>query len=100
MLPHTYNDQVDYECELAVVIGILQNVAAKDALDYVLGYTCANDVSARIGRISIVVASDQRQSFDTFARYPILVTADIVPNHRFFPSHYSTKIRGQPFTGI
>ena len=40
--------EVDYECELAVVIGkTCKNVSRQDALDYVLGYTCANDVSAR-----------------------------------------------------
>jgi 2-keto-4-pentenoate hydratase/2-oxohepta-3-ene-1,7-dioic acid hydratase in catechol pathway len=40
--------QVDYEAELAVVIGrTAQAVSEGDAFDYVLGYTCANDVSAR-----------------------------------------------------
>jgi 2-keto-4-pentenoate hydratase/2-oxohepta-3-ene-1,7-dioic acid hydratase in catechol pathway len=42
------DDQADYEIELTVVIGKdARNVAAKDAYDYVLGYTVANDVSAR-----------------------------------------------------
>ncbi|MGB0597639.1 MAG: fumarylacetoacetate hydrolase family protein [Rubripirellula sp.] len=42
------SDKVDYECELAVIIGKpCHNVSKADALDYVLGYTCANDVSAR-----------------------------------------------------
>lgn len=42
------SDKVDYECELAVVIGKeCYNVTQADALDYVLGYTCANDISAR-----------------------------------------------------
>jgi len=42
-------EEVDYECELAVVIGArpVRNVAKEEALDYVLGYTAANDVSAR-----------------------------------------------------
>lgn len=40
--------RVDYECELAVIIGkTARMVTAKDALDYVLGYTCFNDVTAR-----------------------------------------------------
>lgn len=40
--------QVDYEAELAIVIGKqCLNTDKKSALDYVLGYTCANDVSAR-----------------------------------------------------
>ena len=40
--------QVDYEAELAVVIGrTARDVGVDDALDHVLGYTCLNDVSAR-----------------------------------------------------
>lgn len=40
--------QVDYEAELAVVIGKrCRNVAADQAADYILGYTCGNDVTAR-----------------------------------------------------
>ena len=40
--------EVDYEAELAVVIGkTARHVSRADALDYVAGYTCANDVSAR-----------------------------------------------------
>jgi len=38
----------DYESELAVVIGKdCKNVSESEALDYVLGYTAANDVSSR-----------------------------------------------------
>lgn len=45
---HLRSDKVDYECELAVVIGRdCKNVSASKAFDYVAGYTCANDVSAR-----------------------------------------------------
>lgn len=40
--------RVDHEVELAVVVGKrARNVRREDALDYVFGYTCANDVSAR-----------------------------------------------------
>jgi len=42
------SDSVDYECELAVVIGrSCRNVTPEEAYDYVFGYTAANDVSAR-----------------------------------------------------
>jgi 2-keto-4-pentenoate hydratase/2-oxohepta-3-ene-1,7-dioic acid hydratase in catechol pathway len=52
------SEQVDYECELAVVIGkSCKNVRREDALEYVLGYTCANDVSARDWQISAAAAS-------------------------------------------
>jgi len=42
------SQRVDYEAELAVVIGRrARNVPANEALDFVLGYTCGNDVTAR-----------------------------------------------------
>jgi 2-keto-4-pentenoate hydratase/2-oxohepta-3-ene-1,7-dioic acid hydratase in catechol pathway len=43
-----YSDQIDYEIELTIVIGkTAKCVGIDDALDYVAGYTIANDVSAR-----------------------------------------------------
>jgi 2-keto-4-pentenoate hydratase/2-oxohepta-3-ene-1,7-dioic acid hydratase in catechol pathway len=48
VLPASAPSEVDYEAELAVVIArTARNVERKDALAYVLGFTCANDVSAR-----------------------------------------------------
>ena len=42
------SDKVDFEAELGVVIGRpCKNVKPEEALSYVLGYVCANDVSAR-----------------------------------------------------
>jgi 2-keto-4-pentenoate hydratase/2-oxohepta-3-ene-1,7-dioic acid hydratase in catechol pathway len=47
-LPAMAPNEVDYEAELAVVIGrTAKDVPPEKALDFVLGYTCANDVSAR-----------------------------------------------------
>jgi len=44
----TQSDRVDFEGELAAVIGrVAKNVSADNALDYVFGYTLANDVTAR-----------------------------------------------------
>lgn len=73
--------QVDYEAELAVVIGRrARHVSAERALDYVLGYTCFNDVSAR----DFQFADGQWQrgkSCDTFAPMgPSIMTTDVVPN--------------------
>jgi len=71
--------KVDYECELAVVIGkACKNVSKEDALDYVLGYTCANDVSARDWQIEWGGSQWTRgKTFDTFAPLgPRLVTSD------------------------
>jgi 2-keto-4-pentenoate hydratase/2-oxohepta-3-ene-1,7-dioic acid hydratase in catechol pathway len=48
VLPGSAPDAVDYEAELAVVIGTTaRRVSTSDALNYVAGYTCANDVTAR-----------------------------------------------------
>jgi 2-keto-4-pentenoate hydratase/2-oxohepta-3-ene-1,7-dioic acid hydratase in catechol pathway len=42
------NEQLDYEVELAIVIGKdCKNVKSEEALNYVLGWTCANDLTAR-----------------------------------------------------
>jgi 2-keto-4-pentenoate hydratase/2-oxohepta-3-ene-1,7-dioic acid hydratase in catechol pathway len=80
---HLRSDEVDYECELAVVIGKpCKNVSRANALDYVLGYTCANDVSARDWQIKRGGGQWSRgKSFDTFSPLgPILVTTDEIPN--------------------
>ncbi|HTM52677.1 MAG TPA: fumarylacetoacetate hydrolase family protein [Pirellulales bacterium] len=73
------SNQVDYECELAVVIGKeAKNVSRDRALDYVLGYTCANDVSARDWQKEMGGSQWCRgKTFDTFCPLgPRLVTAD------------------------
>jgi len=77
------SDEVDYECELAVVIGRpCKNVTREKALDYVLGYTCANDVSARDHQIKLGGGQWCRgKFFDTFAPLgPRLITTDEIPN--------------------
>lgn len=77
------SDEVDYECELAVVIGrTCKNVSREEALDYVLGYTCANDVSARDWQIARGGSQWCRgKMFDTFCPLgPALVTTDDIPN--------------------
>lgn len=77
------SDQVDYEAELAVVIGKrCKNVSRAEALQYVLGYTCANDVSARDWQKQWGGSQWCRgKSFDTFAPLgPCLVTTDEVPD--------------------
>lgn len=77
------SDRVDYECELAVVIGkTARNVSREHALEHVLGYTCGNDVSARDWQKSGGGGQWCRgKTFDTFCPLgPSLVTADEIPN--------------------
>jgi 2-keto-4-pentenoate hydratase/2-oxohepta-3-ene-1,7-dioic acid hydratase in catechol pathway len=80
---HAPSHEVDYEGELAVVIGrTCKNVPRERALDFVLGYTCANDVSARDWQIRKGGSQWCRgKSFDTFAPLgPCIVTTDEIPN--------------------
>jgi 2-keto-4-pentenoate hydratase/2-oxohepta-3-ene-1,7-dioic acid hydratase in catechol pathway len=75
--------QVDYECELAVVIGRpCKNATPETALDYVLGYTCGNDVSARDWQKDFGGGQWCRgKTFDTFGPLgPALVLKDEIPN--------------------
>ena len=76
---HLPSEEVDYEAELAVVIGrSCKNVSCETALQYVLGYTCANDVSARDWQLKRGGGQWCRgKFFDTFCPLgPVLVTAD------------------------
>lgn len=74
--------EVDYECELAVVIGkAARDVSEDDALDYVLGYTAANDVSARDWQLRFDRQWARGKSFDTFCPLgPVLSTTDDIPD--------------------
>src|SRR5258708_440551 len=72
---------VDYEAELAVIIGRkARRVAESDALSYVFGYTCGNDVTAR----DLQDGDGQwtrAKGLDTFCPLgPWIVTADEIPD--------------------
>ncbi len=93
---HLASDQVDYECELAIVIGRkAKNVPAAEALDYVLGFTAANDVSARDWQIQRGGSQWCRgKTFDTFCPLgPAIVTLDEIGN----PNSLSiqTRVNGE-----
>jgi 2-keto-4-pentenoate hydratase/2-oxohepta-3-ene-1,7-dioic acid hydratase in catechol pathway len=76
-IPYGISEQIDYECELAVVVGKGGSRIAKgDAAKHVLGYTILNDVTARD-----VQRGDKQwfrgKSMDTFAPLgPVVVTPD------------------------
>ncbi|MFC1798539.1 fumarylacetoacetate hydrolase family protein [Thermodesulfobacteriota bacterium] len=75
--------EVDYEVELAVVIGkAAKNVSSAEALQYILGYTPANDVSARRWQFHAGERQwDRGKSFDTFCPLgPEIITADEIPD--------------------
>lgn len=75
----TQSERTDFEGELAVVIGrVAKNVSAENALDHVLGYTIANDVTAR----DLQAADGQwsrAKGFDTFCPLGPAIETDFDP---------------------
>jgi 2-keto-4-pentenoate hydratase/2-oxohepta-3-ene-1,7-dioic acid hydratase in catechol pathway len=93
-LPLALTERVDWEVELAVVIGKrARDVAEADALDHVFGYTVANDVSAR----DLQFADGQwvrGKSLDTFCPIgPVVVTADEIPDPQAL--HLVCRVNGE-----
>jgi 2-keto-4-pentenoate hydratase/2-oxohepta-3-ene-1,7-dioic acid hydratase in catechol pathway len=85
--------RVDYEGELAVVIGRkARNVPIEGALDYVLGYTCFNDVTAR----DLQKKDGQwtrAKSFDTFAPVGPAIVTGLDPSDLIVESHVNGERR-------
>lgn len=93
--PADFSTQVDYEAELAVVIGRrTRRVAAADALSHVFGYTAANDVTARD-----VQKGDKQwirgKAADTFCPLgPVVVTTDEIPDPQQLA--IGCRVNGEP----
>jgi len=78
---HSISEQIDFEAELAVIIGKrASRVSEADALDHVFGYSCLNDVSAR----DLQFSDGQwvrGKSLDGFAPLgPFITTKDEIPD--------------------
>ena len=85
--------QVDYEAELAVVIGkVARAVPEERAADYILGYTCFNDVTARD-----LQSKDKQwtraKGFDTFAPIGPWIVTEIDPHHLDIASYLNGERR-------
>jgi 2-keto-4-pentenoate hydratase/2-oxohepta-3-ene-1,7-dioic acid hydratase in catechol pathway len=83
ILPAAGPDRVDYEAELAVVVGKkVKNIRPDEVMDCILGYTCANDVSARDWQLEKQKGQWARgKSFDTFCPIgPWIVTKEEIAN--------------------
>ncbi len=73
------SQRVDYEGELAIVIGRkCRKVTPEEAPDYILGYSCFNDVTARDLQQKDVQYT-RAKSFDTFAPYGPWINTGIDP---------------------
>ncbi|MBV6274230.1 fumarylacetoacetate hydrolase family protein [Alcaligenaceae bacterium CGII-47] len=100
-LPRAISEQIDYEAELAVIIGTGgKNIQAKDAMSHVFGFTVSNDVTSRD------VQARHKQwvlgkSFDTFCPMgPWIVTADeLIANNAEISCWVNNELRQQSNTG-
>lgn len=82
VLPKMAPNQVDYEAELAIVIGKhTKDVSERNALDYVLGYTCSQDISARDCQLQGDMQWTRSKSFDTFCPIGPCIETEMDPNN-------------------
>ena len=74
------NPRTDHEAELAFIIGRrCRNIRPFEAMDYILGFTCMNDVSQRNIQESDVSGWFRGKSFDTFGPIgPVIVPPDMM----------------------
>jgi 2-keto-4-pentenoate hydratase/2-oxohepta-3-ene-1,7-dioic acid hydratase in catechol pathway len=93
------SNQVELEAELTVVIGkIAKNVLEKDALDYVFGYTIANDVTAR----DLQVGDQQwarSKAFDTFCPLGPWIETEFSPDEQLIESRINGELKQQVSIG-
>jgi len=92
------SNRVDYEAELAVVIKKpVWRVSIKGALDYVLGYTCFNDVTARDIQ-NRDVQWTRAKSFDTFAAVGPCIETELDPRNVVLKTYLNGKLKQQGST--
>jgi len=87
--------RVDHECELAIIIGKRgRHISKADAFDYVLGYTCFNDVSQRNIQKSDPSGWFRGKSFDTFGPIgPVIVSHNDIGNPQAL--NITCKVNGE-----
>jgi 2-keto-4-pentenoate hydratase/2-oxohepta-3-ene-1,7-dioic acid hydratase in catechol pathway len=92
------SERVDYEGELGVVIkSLARNISKKDAPDYILGYTCVNDVTARD-----IQARDKQwtraKGFDTFAPIGPCIETELDPSNLALETRLNGEIKQKTST--
>ncbi|HKL76050.1 MAG TPA: fumarylacetoacetate hydrolase family protein [Halanaerobiales bacterium] len=81
-LPKMAPNEVDFEAEMAVIIGEkAKDIEPDQALDYVLGFSCANDVSARDCQKKIDKQWARGKSFDTFCPLGPVIETELNPQN-------------------
>ena len=93
MLPAEAPDKVDFEAELAIIIGRrAKNITPEEVDDYVLGYTCANDVSARDCQQEYDEQWARAKSFDTFCPLGPWIATGVNPDDLTVRSLLNDKV--------
>lgn len=91
--PTALSERTEYEGELVVVIGkIAKNVTAENALDYVLGYTIGNDVTARDLQRKDGQWS-RAKGFDTFCPLGPVIETDFEPATATIETRVNGEVR-------
>lgn len=91
--------RVDYEAELGIVIGkTARSITESDALNYVLGYTCVNDVTERYNQRDDGQWT-RAKSYDTFAPLGPCIDTNVDPCNILVESYLNGTVRQSARTG-
>lgn len=98
--PEHMSKRVDYEGELALVMGKrASRISEKEALDYIFGYTCLNDVTARD-----LTAKDGQytrgKGFDTFAPFGPYIETELDPHNLHISTYLNDEIKQSSNTSM
>ena len=89
------SQQVDYEAEMGVVIRkVTRRIKKENALDYVLGYVCFNDVTAR-DQQKADGQWTRAKSYDTFAPLGPCIETELDPKNVNVESYLNGKLKQQ-----
>lgn len=97
--PSHMSKRVDYEGELAIVIGRKSHmVEEQDAENYIFGYTCINDITARdLQKIDIQFT--RGKGFDTFAPFGPFIETEISPENLSIKTLLNNEVKQNSNTG-
>jgi len=97
--PSHMSKRVDYEGELAIVIGRNAHmVEEQDADNYIFGYTCINDITARdLQKIDIQFT--RGKGFDTFAPFGPFIETEISPDNLVIKTLLNNEVKQNSTTG-
>lgn len=92
-------ERIDYEGELAIVIKhTMKRVNETDTLNYVLGYSCFNDVTERNMAAKDPFLLSLAKGFDSFGSFGPCIVTDLDPNHLMLKTYLNGELKQQDNT--